>query len=44
MGVKCIMNRHQQNHLHNLSTYVPECKQPKAGLDQMKHPAPNNLQ
>ena len=35
-----IMNMHQQNHLHNLGTYVPECKQPNAGLAQTKPPSP----
>jgi len=25
-----IMTMHQQNHLHNLGTYVPECKKPRS--------------
>jgi len=35
-----IITTHQQNHLHNLRTYVPEYKQTKAGLAQTKHPTP----
>ena len=33
-----IMTVHQKNHLHNLGTYVPECKQPNAGLGETKPP------
>jgi len=39
-----IITMPQQNHLHNLGTYVPECKQPKAGLAQTKHPSSRCMQ
>jgi len=37
-----IMNMHQQNHLHNLGTYIPECKQPNAGLAESKPLSPQH--